>query len=630
MAALHPEYSLLDWALWNADQGLRVFPVKGDAKFPPLVSAPYDAATTDPIRIIEWWSQWPDANIGIDTSHLLVVDIDVKEHKNGYEAAKTLGLLDLDTLKVGTPSDGEHIYTRPSAPVPGGVDTLGPGVDTRGHHNYVLGVGSSVGGRKYFLKSGSAIAASPEAALTRKALIERNAVPLVELDTDTAVRLGLDFARTAPAAIEGMGGDAHTYKIAAVVREYGISESVCFDLLLEHWNERCEPPWHPEELRRKVANAYQYAQAQPGAAHPDHIFAGVSIEAPRATRPATAWFTKGDDWRGSVRWLYKGLLPTTGVVVLTAPSQAGKTFLALHLADTLRSGEPFFETRAREKGGTIILSGEGFGSVKHRMAALGQPGERLPISARYVGALAANGAWGALCEDVRARAAVMKAEFGMPVRMIVLDTLSASGALEDENDNAKAATVVKAFAELSVALDCLFIVLHHPPKSGHGERGAGAIRNNADYVVEIKREGFESVRHVEITKSRDSDQKTLGSFTLLPVVIGQDEDGDDETTMVVSTGVPVAVRDREPPNADKFLEVLDNTILVPEDANVFDGAVQFEDLLSRFIEAKSGSNGRTNAKLQFKAIIAHYVKRLVVETINAGGTEYIRRKEIRI
>ena len=35
-------------------------------------------ATTDPERIERWWTATPDANIGVATGSLLVVDLDVK------------------------------------------------------------------------------------------------------------------------------------------------------------------------------------------------------------------------------------------------------------------------------------------------------------------------------------------------------------------------------------------------------------------------------------------------------------------------------------------------------------------------------------------------------------------------
>ena len=104
----------------------------------------------------------------------------------------------------------------------------------------------------------------------------------------------------------------------------------------------------------------------------------------------------------------------------------------------------------------------------------------------------------------------MKTRYGVPVRLIILDTLSSSGILENENDNAQAATVMKLFSEISQRMAALFMILHHPPKSGIGDRGAGAIRNNADYVMTIERDGMAAVRDIEMTKSRDGETRGSG------------------------------------------------------------------------------------------------------------------------
>ena len=46
-------------------------------------------------------------------------------------------------------------------------------------------------------------------------------------------------------------------------------------LLLDHWNDQCQPPWAPEELDTKVQNAYRYGQSPPGIAAPEAVFSPV-------------------------------------------------------------------------------------------------------------------------------------------------------------------------------------------------------------------------------------------------------------------------------------------------------------------------------------------------------------------
>lgn len=61
-------------------------------------------------------------------------------------------------------------------------------------------------------------------------------------------------------AIEGEGGDAQTLYVArAVGWDFGLSESLCYSLLLDVYNPKCEPEWDEAALAEKVHNAYSYS-----------------------------------------------------------------------------------------------------------------------------------------------------------------------------------------------------------------------------------------------------------------------------------------------------------------------------------------------------------------------------------
>src|SRR5262245_49991368 len=84
----------LSAALSYAARGWPVFPCRPRAK-EPLTQHGCKDATTDPHQITQWWTRWPEANIGIATgmaSRIIVIDVDVDTEKgiDGEETLRTL------------------------------------------------------------------------------------------------------------------------------------------------------------------------------------------------------------------------------------------------------------------------------------------------------------------------------------------------------------------------------------------------------------------------------------------------------------------------------------------------------------------------------------------------------------
>ncbi len=61
-----------------------------------------------------------------------------------------------------------------------------------------------------------------------------------------------------PPGIKGQGRDHKTYVAAATCADFGMSKSMAIDLLMEHYNPRCQPPKTPEDVKEKVEHAYKY------------------------------------------------------------------------------------------------------------------------------------------------------------------------------------------------------------------------------------------------------------------------------------------------------------------------------------------------------------------------------------
>lgn len=630
----------LTYALAWAERGFRVFPLRRGSKKPAIKDWDWRVGASNDLKTVaDWWRDGRSWNIGVLAENLIVLDPDVKRGKRGIESLLSLDLdfADLDTLTVRTPSGGKHLYyAGPNRSLSAG--RLPPDIDVRSGNGYVIAPGSwldpelpeneGIGGF-YVLENDAPVRRVPTEVLARldEPLERQGQAALTELDQPAAVDRAVAFLQTeAPLAVEGEGGDLATFKVAATLKDYGVSADMAVDLLAEHWNDRCSPPWDVEALKTKVANAYAYGARAPGVYSPDVEFAGVSIP-PMPSKPVTDqfWHRHGDGFDPNTRWLYYDLLPVRGVCLLTAPSQAGKTFVALDLARSLATGRGWFGVEPDERGGTIFLFAGTEGSgLAQRLAALEEP-EPLPISATRVSNLRERDALKTLAEAIQAEAANMKAVHGVPLRMVVLETLSASGLLEDEDSNAEAAMAMANLGQLSEMLGVLVVTSHHPPKGGTGTRGASAIPNNADYVLEIGRIGRETVRTIELTKARDAAQRRLGSFSLLEVELGRDDRGRRIVSMKVDGSVASAAQAKKATYAELFLECLDWALI--DDGEEVEGAMMVEEAsVADTFKERCPIKDRSNRHKQFKAAWQLAEEMGVVETAAREGKKYLRRR----
>ncbi len=92
-----------------------------------------------------------------------------------------------------------------------------------------------------------------------------NTVPLIEWDLPGSVVLAR--AMVASAALPTTNRNNAAYRLAARVKDRGISRELATELLSDQWNARLgESGLDEEELEDAIANAYRYGRHAPGVA----------------------------------------------------------------------------------------------------------------------------------------------------------------------------------------------------------------------------------------------------------------------------------------------------------------------------------------------------------------------------
>jgi hypothetical protein len=128
-------------ALAYAQMGWAVFPlVPGEKR--PLTEHGFKNATTDETQIRAWWSEHPDAGIGVatgSTSGIVVIDVDPRHDGDASLRALVDEYGDLEeTPETLTGGGGSHfIFRYPEGGIPS-LQNLRPGIDLKSHGGYIV------------------------------------------------------------------------------------------------------------------------------------------------------------------------------------------------------------------------------------------------------------------------------------------------------------------------------------------------------------------------------------------------------------------------------------------------------------------------------------------------------------
>lgn len=551
------QHSMRDHAIGLARKGFRVFKLRLDSKKPEVEAFP-DQASSDPAVVAEMWScpvtgEPLHNNIGISTDDLLVIDVDVKNGKQGAESLETLidcfGL-NIKTRTALTPSGGRHLYYRlPAGSLVRGDLTgkLGHGIDVRSYHNFVVAPGSTLPEGVYVWDDENVsvddapgwVVGVLGAAIPRK-LGPESPSALVELDTAANIERATEWLeKEAPTATLRDGSDATTYSVAAGVKDFGISEPMCADLMLGHWNDtKSNPPWPPEKLLVKIENAYRYGNSPIGARSADAEFEAVDIDVGvrgQKPKPRGRLFLRSFDeararaLRAATRPLIKKFLDCSALSVVYGESNSGKTFLALDIAYAVATGTPW-QGRKTTQAAVVYVAAEAGEGINARLEALARHHKPASAPPLFVAPCAVDLFDPAA--DLKPLIELIRG-LGQPVGLVVVDTLARAIAGGDENTAKDMSIMVRHFDHIRETTGAHVMVVHHSGKdASRGARGSSALRAATDTEIEVMAVAGGS-RTLTVKKQREHEGGQQIGFDLVVVDIGADQDGDKIASCVV-------------------------------------------------------------------------------------------------
>lgn len=232
------------------------------------------------------------------------------------------------------------------------------------------------------------------------------------------------------------------------------------------------------------------------------------------------------------RYLVKGWLDRGASSVLYAESNAGKTFFALDMAAHVAAGKDWHGHRVASgdkwAGPVVYVASEGGVGIRNRLEAMRR--HRPDLDGDNLILLPANVD---LCtsDDGQWLADVLATLPHKP-SLIVIDTLARAMGNGDENTAKDMGQFVRSVDHLRAETGAHVMIVHHSGKdASKGARGSGSLRAAVDTEIELTRDGATIM--VETRKQRDMACDGAFAFTLKPVFLGTDDDGDAVTSAVV-------------------------------------------------------------------------------------------------
>jgi hypothetical protein len=426
-------------------------------------------------QVDEWWTRWPDANVGVVTgevSGIVVLDADGPEGLESLKALRTPA-----TTWLSRTGRGLHQWFAHPGVTVGNRAGVRPHLDVRGDGGYVVAPPSLyASGRRYeWLNSPDrmTLAPLPEHVL---ALLTAPAAPT---------------AASADQILQGQRNDA-LYRIARGLVSRGLSVRAVHGAVAEENRARCRPPLPDREVRELVEHALLQPhrpdfRGEPATAAPDPApNEPTTIEVIDAADLVARTFNEEPALVGG------GLIVPGSLNVTSGPPKRGKSLFVLNREIRRAHGHPFLGF-ATTPGRTLYIQAEiPEPKLKERFVAMLR-GEGLDAEGLrdHIKTVTRRGLF---LDEPAGYDAIRRLIEQTEPDLLSLDPL-ARFMTGEENSAREMGRLINALDRLIQAYRIAVELVHHtgkpmhgdPRQGGHRLRGSSALFGAADAVVILDR-----------------------------------------------------------------------------------------------------------------------------------------------
>jgi archaellum biogenesis ATPase FlaH len=232
-----------------------------------------------------------------------------------------------------------------------------------------------------------------------------------------------------------------------------------------------------------------------------------------------------------VSWLVKGVLPHAQLGILFGESGSGKSFLAFDLCASMARGIEWNNLKTKQSRVLYVVA-EGVGGFHQRVQAYCHQSGLTPsdLAIDIISDVTPN-----LTDSASVSKLIADIRLCGPYDLVVMDTFAQVTPGANENAGEDMGRALAYCKKISQSSGAMVLLVHHSGKdASKGARGWSGLRGASDVMLEVSRFGDD--RCVTVDKQKDGHDGASFGFTLHTVVLGQDTDGDDITSCIVSYG----------------------------------------------------------------------------------------------